>query len=73
MLTASTRWLDKGYEKIEVELSSTSGGVFITKWSRAPLSHCTNVPLIAHISCSVSCIELKLGTNDDEGITQQII
>ena len=27
---------------------------------------------IAHISCSVSCIELKLGTND-EGITQQII
>ena len=28
---------------------------------------------IAHISCSVSCIGLKLGTNDAEGITQQII
>ena len=28
---------------------------------------------IAHISCSVSCIELKLGTNDEEGIAQQII
>ena len=28
---------------------------------------------IAHISCSVSCIELKLGTNDEEDITQQII
>ena len=29
---------------------------------------------IAHISCSVSCkFELKLGTNDEEGITQQII
>ena len=28
---------------------------------------------IAHISCSVSCIELKLGTNDEEGVTQQII
>ena len=28
---------------------------------------------IAHISCSVSCIELRLGTNDEEGITQQII
>ena len=28
---------------------------------------------IAHISCSVSYIELKLGTNDEEGITQQII
>ena len=26
---------------------------------------------IAHISCSVWCIELKLGTNDEEGITQQ--
>ena len=24
---------------------------------------------IAHISCSVSCIELKLGTNNEEGIT----
>ena len=28
---------------------------------------------IAHISCSVSCTELKLGINDEEGITQQII
>ena len=28
---------------------------------------------IAHISWSVSCIELELGTYDEEGITQQII
>ena len=28
---------------------------------------------IAHISCSVSCIELKFGTIDEEGITQQIV
>ena len=28
---------------------------------------------IAHISCSVSCVELTLGTNDEEGITQQIV
>ena len=28
-----------------MELSSTSGGVFITKWSSAPLTHCTKVPL----------------------------
>ena len=46
---------------------------FITKWSWAPLSHCINVPLIAPISCGVSCIDLELGTNDEEDITQQII
>ena len=28
---------------------------------------------ITHISCIISCIELKLGTNDEEGITEQII
>ena len=28
---------------------------------------------IAHIYCSVSCIELKLGLHDEEDITQQII
>ena len=28
---------------------------------------------IAHISCIVSCIELKLGTNDEEDITQLIV
>ena len=28
---------------------------------------------IAHISSSVSCIELKLDTDDEEGITKQII
>ena len=27
---------------------------------------------IAHISCCVTCIELKLGTDDEEGITKQI-
>ena len=28
---------------------------------------------IAHISSSVSCTELKLGTDDEEGITKQIL
>ena len=28
---------------------------------------------IALISCSVSCIELKLGTNDADSITQQTV
>ena len=27
---------------------------------------------VAHISCSISCIELKLVTNDEKDITQQI-
>ena len=34
------------HKNIEVELSSTSGGVFITKWSWAPLIHCTKVSLL---------------------------
>ena len=36
-----------GYKKIEVELSSTSKGVFITKLSWAPLTHCTKIQLIS--------------------------
>ena len=36
-------------QNIEMELSSISGGAFITKWNWAPLISCTNVPLVSPV------------------------
>ena len=50
-----------GWLTADVTLSQKHLGVNLVEFS------------IAHISCSVSYIELKIGTNDEEDITQQII
>ena len=52
-------WLYAGHKKIEVELSSTSGGVVITKWSWAPLIHCTKVPLPSILMRGLRCAWLE--------------
>ena len=51
------------HKNIEVELSSTSEGVFITKWSWAPLIHCTKMPLLLGKTMQCTPKNKQLGIN----------